>query len=75
MPSHYSYREACEILNHENKELRTQLRQAAMWFEEYAEHHEKKGDIEKADRNAARALFCRYGIDPTGVENATKPVR
>jgi hypothetical protein len=38
------------------------LQQAAAWFEEYADHHQAKGALDKASRNLERANFLRRAL-------------
>lgn len=40
------------------------LEMAAVWFDEYAEHHAAKPDPEKARRNRDRAAACRLNLQP-----------
>lgn len=39
--------------------MREAIEQAAAWFEEYADHHQAKGALDKASRNLERANFLR----------------
>lgn len=41
------------------EELRGALIQGAEWFEEYADHHQAKGALDKASRNLERANYLR----------------
>ena len=43
----------------ENERLRAKVTQAAEWFEEYADHHQAKGALDKASRNLERANYLR----------------
>jgi hypothetical protein len=56
----------CILLKNKIKDQRDKLletlKQAAQWFGEYADHHQKKGDTEKCMRNAARQTICLDAI-------------
>jgi hypothetical protein len=50
----------------ESTRLREALRQAAVWFQDYADGHAKKGDGDKAKRNQERADFCTHKMMEDG---------
>lgn len=54
-------------------EAREGLSQAAMWFEEYADHHQAKGALDKASRNLERANHLRRAISGASRELAPTP--
>jgi hypothetical protein len=43
----------------EVERLREALEKGAEWFEEYADHHQAKGALDKASRNLERANYLR----------------
>ena len=52
-------------LRSEIERLREMLVRAAEWFEEYADHHQEKGALEKAARNLERANYLRRNLRRT----------
>jgi hypothetical protein len=42
--------------------LEAALQQAAAWFQSYGDGHKAKGDVDKAERNFARAEACRAAL-------------
>jgi hypothetical protein len=67
-----SWRTRAIAAEREVERLREALEKGAEWFEEYADHHQGKGALDKASRNLERANYlrrARQSLQGTGEAN------